>query len=92
MSGNQRKHEAEADLAFDVESDEDDDDNAWGEEDNDWGENTQQKRAANFADLKNFDYANTDLNKLDDEELALHKKNMDGNFLKNQLRPGDKGF
>ena len=32
------------------------------------------------------------LNKLSDTELAAHKKAMDRDFSKNQLKPGDPGF
>jgi hypothetical protein len=64
--------------------DEDDnDDDGWGD---DWG--APKKK----VDMKNFDYANTNLNKLSDAELALHKQKMDLNFHKNQLKPGDPGF
>jgi centrosomal protein CEP19 len=40
----------------------------------------------------NFDYKNTNLNKLTNEEIAAHKKKMDEKFNKNQLKPGDAGF
>ena len=43
-------------------------------------------------EFKNFDYMNTNLNKLDEEELKKHKKAMDTDFVKNRLRPGDPGF
>lgn len=43
-------------------------------------------------EFKNFDYMNTNLNKLDEETLKKHKKNMDTDFVKNRLRPGDPGF
>jgi len=56
----------------------------WGD---DWGgEQPVQK------DYSKFDYKNTNLNKLSDQELAAHKKNMDKGFNKNQLKPGDEGF
>ena len=32
------------------------------------------------------------LNKLSDNELAAHKRGMDKQFEKNQLKPGDHGF
>jgi len=35
------------------------------------------------ADLKNFDYDNTNLNKLSDAQIAMHKKKMDEKFHKN---------
>ena len=43
-------------------------------------------------DYDNFDYQNTNLNKLSDTEIAAHKKKMDEKFVKNQLRQGDAGF
>lgn len=45
-----------------------------------------------MEDLANFDYKNTDLNKMSDWELERHKKNMETEFQKNNLKPGDKGF
>lgn len=65
-----------------IEISNDDDDDGWGD---DWG-------APKKPDLSNFDYKNTNLNKLSNEQIALHKKKMDENFHKNQLKPGDKGF
>ena len=35
---------------------------------------------------------NKNLNKLSDADLAAHKKAMDKDFGKNQLKPGDAGF
>lgn len=43
-------------------------------------------------DLKEFDYQNTDLNKMSDFMLNRHKENMDKDFSKNVLKPGDKGY
>ena len=40
---------------------------------------------------KNTDH-NEDLNKLDDYELDKRKADMDKDFEKNRLRPGDDGF
>ena len=42
--------------------------------------------------LDDFDYKNTDLNKCSEYELKKHKKKMEENFMKNQLKPGDAGF
>lgn len=61
-------------------------DEAWELEDDDgWGEDKMD-------DLKKFDYKNTDLNKMTDYQLQRHKQNMDKDFSKNVLKPGDKGF
>jgi len=43
-------------------------------------------------DDKRLDYNSTNLNKLSKAELDKHKAKMDVNFLKNQKKPGDKGF
>lgn len=59
------------------EEDEEEDD-GWGD---DWGAAAATKVAE--ADLKNFDYDNTNLNKLSDVQIAMHKKKMDEKFLKN---------
>ena len=67
---------AAADEAWDLEDD--DDNNGWGEDD--------------LNDLKKFDYKNTDLNKMSDYQLQRHKQNMEQDFKKNVLKPGDKGF
>ena len=45
-----------------------------------------------MSDLKKFDYAKTDLNKMSDFQLDRHKKNMETDFKKNALKPGDEGF
>lgn len=42
--------------------------------------------------MSKFDYKNTNLNKLTTTEIETHKKKMDENFSKNQLKPGDSGF
>jgi hypothetical protein len=42
--------------------------------------------------LDKFDYKNTNLNKLSDYELKMHKMKMDEDFSKKQLKPGDPGF
>ena len=76
----------EIDNEYDDEEEENDDADGWGD---DWG--APKKTAATKID-SNFDYANTNLNKLTQEEIAAHKKNMDQKFLKNQLKPGDAGF
>lgn len=39
-----------------------------------------------------FDYDNTNLNKLSDRELKKHKEQMESVFEKNNKKPGDKGF
>ena len=41
---------------------------------------------------EDFDYQNTNLNKLSTEQIAAHKKKMDEKFNKNSLKPGDPGF
>lgn len=56
-------------------------------DDDGWGEMEPEA-----AGLEEFDYDNSDLNKCSDYELKKHKKKMDENFSKNQLKPGDKGF
>lgn len=68
------------DGVLEIESDGEEEDDGWGD---DWG--------APKVD-KEFDYEKTDLNKLSQGEIAAHKKKMDEKFVKNQLRPGDKGF
>lgn len=70
--------QAAADEAFELDDDDDDDDDGWGKD--------------NFNDLKKFDYNNTDLNKLGDYQLNRHKQNMERDFAKHVLKPGDKGF
>ena len=64
-------------------------DEAWELEDEDgddgWGEDSME-------DLKKFDYKNTDLNKMSDYQIKRHKENMDKEFAKKVLKPGDKGF
>ena len=55
--------------------------------DDDWGE-----VKPSTAGLENFDYNKTDLNKLSDWELKRHKANMDKEFKKNEVKPGDKDF
>ena len=67
---------AAADEALDLEDD--DENNGWGEDD--------------MSDLKKFDYKNTDLNKMSDYQLQRHKQNMEQDFKKNVVKPGDKGF
>jgi len=66
-----------ADEAWELDDDEGEDD-GWGED--------------NMDDLKRFDYNNTDLNKMTDYQLQRHKQNMDKEFSKKVLKPGDKGF
>lgn len=43
-------------------------------------------------DIKSKAYQNENLNKLSDEELARRKRQMDKDFDKNFLKPGDAGF
>lgn len=69
---------------YDEEEDEDDNGDAWGD---DWGDNNKDDE-----NLDNFDYNNTNLNKMSTEQIAKHKKNMDKEFVKRQLKPGDPGF
>jgi len=45
-----------------------------------------------LSKVEEIDYHNTDLNKMNDEELKKHKAQMDINFTKNQKKPGDEGF
>lgn len=68
--------------AFDEDFEIEDD---WGDE---WGEDSDEKA----KDFSQFDYNNKDLNQMGDKELAQHKKAMDKDFGKNQLKPGDEGF
>ena len=51
----------------------------------DWGNNNEV-----VLDKKELQTKN--LNKLSDTQLAAHKKAMDKDFNKNQLKPGDSGF
>lgn len=67
---------AGADEAWDLEDEGSDD--GWGSD--------------NLDDLKEFDYQNTDLNKMSDFMLNRHKENMDKDFSKNVLKPGDQGY
>ena len=62
------------DEDFDIQDD-------WGDE---WGEESDEKKK-----FEDFDYQNTNLNKLNDKELQKHKQSMDKDFSKNQLKPGD---
>lgn len=73
---------AGADFAVDL-SDEDDEDDGWGDVDN---------YVPDCNDLAGFDYKNKDLNKCGDYELKKHKLNMDKDYKKNILKPGDNGF
>ena len=57
----------------------------WGE---DWGSGPKLTN----EEMKDFDYANTNLNKCTDEELKAHKANMEKKFLANAVRPGDAGY
>ena len=66
---------------------EDDDDDDWGASD-DWGTSAPQKD----VDLSKLDLHTANLNKLSDADLAAHKRAMDKDFNKNQLKPGDAGF
>jgi hypothetical protein len=59
---------------YDEEEDEDDNGDAWGD---DWGDNNKDDE-----NLDNFDYNNTNLNKMSTEQIAKHKKNMDKEFVK----------
>lgn len=63
--------EIENDYDDEDEQQEDDDDGGWGD---DWGAPKKKE------DLSKFDYNNTNLNKLSNEQLALHKKKMDEKF------------
>lgn len=53
------------DGAIEIKQDEEDeeDDDGWGD---DWGDSNQNKKSK-LEELKNFDYDNTNLNKLSDE-------------------------
>lgn len=82
MGGNRA---VEIENEYDDEDDKDEEDDGWGD---DWGAPPKKKP----LNLEGFDYQNTNLNKLSDFEIAQHKKKMDENFLKNQLKPGDAGF
>ena len=71
---------------FEVELDDDEED----EDDDGWG--ISEDYVPGTEDLNDFDYKNKDLNKCGDYELKRHKLNMDKQYNKNILRPGDKGF
>lgn len=43
-------------------------------------------------DIKSREYQNENLNKLSDEELARRKRQMEKEFDKNFVKPGDAGF
>ena len=73
---------AGADFEMELEDDEEDGD--------DWG--VDEDYVPNTDDLKDFDYKNKDLNKCGDYELKRHKLNMDKDFSKNSLKPGDSGY
>lgn len=77
LNGTAAKKINQYDQGFEVDDD-------WGD---DWGEEDEKEK-----DYSKFDYQNTNLNKLNDKDLAAHKKNMDKGFSKNQLKPGDAGF
>ena len=51
------------------------------DDDDDWGELDED-----------IDYNKKDLNKLSRSEVEKHKKEMDVEFNKNALKPGDAGF
>mmetsp|Transcript_27498 Transcript_27498/g.20662 ORF Transcript_27498/g.20662 Transcript_27498/m.20662 type:complete len:111 (+) Transcript_27498:485-817(+) len=48
----------------------------------DWGDDwaAPPKKQENYKDLEEFDYHNTDLNKLSDAQLARHKQKMELDF------------
>lgn len=69
-------------ISNDYYDEDEDDDDGWGE---DWGNQKEEN-------LDNFDYNNTNLNKMSNQQLEKHKKKMDEKFSKNQLKPGDAGF
>lgn len=72
------------DGAIEISNDDvdEDDGDAWGDA---WGDKP-------YKVDDNFDYQNTNLNKLSTEQIAAHKKKMDEKFSKNALKPGDPGF
>ena len=51
-----------------------------------------EKLKKNSRVPKEVDYNNEDLNKLDDNELALHKKKMDEKYYQNYKDPKSKEF
>lgn len=65
------------------------DDDDWGNSNDDWGE---LDTAPKEIKLDKEDLKSKNLNKLSDTELAAHKRAMDKDFSKNQLKPGDQGF
>ncbi len=65
------------------------DEDDWGISNDDWGDLDTAPKEIN---LNKEDLKNKNLNKLSDAELAAHKRAMDKDFSKNQLKPGDQGF
>ncbi len=43
----------------------------------------------NLIDIEGIDYDSLDLNKLSNEEIAMHKRKMDKLYEKNFVKPGD---
>lgn len=58
----------------------------WGMDD--WGDSVKPLP----LDTRKIDYSKLDLNKLSDTELARHKAEMDKDYQKKIIRPGDKDF
>jgi hypothetical protein len=54
----------------------------------DWGDSVKPLP----LDTRKIDYSKLDLNKLSDTELARHKAEMDKDYQKKIIRPGDKDF
>ena len=69
-------------------AEEEDDDDGWGDS-GDWGDS---KKVPEAITMSKNEMKNKNLNQLSDAELAAHKKGMDKEFEKNQLKPGDAGF
>jgi len=64
------------------------DDGGWGGNDEEWNfDDLEKPRVKNGIDYNTFN-----LNKLDDWELQKHKKIMDQEFQKRQVKPTDPGF
>ena len=61
------------------------------EESDDWGLNDLPEPSKKIV-MDSKEAMSKDLNKLGNEDLAAHKRGMDVNFEKNQLKPGDAGY
>ena len=62
------------------------------EESDDWGLNDLPEEPGKKIIMNSKEAMSKDLNKLDNDDLAAHKRGMDVKFEKNQLKPGDAGY